>query len=713
MTVNVTYREPGAVVPASTTVKNSPLSNAEIDGNFKSVKDAVEILETQVSDPTLDYKKITDAVDVTGAKEIQRRRGTTLDHVAFTGAQGEITVDTDKKVVVVHDGVTPGGFPLVSAKDLAAPSGSSLVGYMPAGTGAVATTVQSKLRESVSVKDFGAVGDGLNDDTAAIKAAIAVCKANKQTITGEGEFKLTGSVDFRAVCVDMPNAAFTVAHAGIGLVVGGNSANPNNPPQHIGTVNRTVGADSATTPTVRVIGSSCQHVTVEYANYVQLYADTSFADSYAVQYSTFNFKNCVTLEITNNATTTGDYRQYINENTFYLNAIQNMLINSATVGGLKYHHNHNTFHGGSFEAAAVINMQVGSSNYVHNIRAEDTTGTGGLVVTFAAGVRDCIVSLGWVSSGHRYPSDINPTVINNGEMCAVQHLYDIHAPVTPIVGFDYQNLLNIGTEYNVIGVSDVTVNATNMAVGNFGSFYDSGLIPIVGENAVFEVNAFGVTVGGIRTKVIGYDANKDAITPAANQVKFDGSPNKQFGEYDTGVNTVTSAKFYVLDQNCRYISISVIAGGEGLTFGSFYLGCRVPDVAQRKKLEAATFTTTRGSLALYAAGTWTPVDKSPAGLTLTVNNATYTRVGRMVFIEMDVTYPTTADGNALKIGGLPYAASYRGIGAVMSNAAIEITAHVDGFLQKTITLHKTGGNYVGNSDVSGKYVRLSVAYVAV
>jgi len=43
---------------------------------------------------------------------VQFRRGTTAEHSTFTGAVGEVTVDTDKDVVVVHDGVTAGGYPL-------------------------------------------------------------------------------------------------------------------------------------------------------------------------------------------------------------------------------------------------------------------------------------------------------------------------------------------------------------------------------------------------------------------------------------------------------------------------------------------------------------------------------------------------------------------------------------------------------------------------
>jgi hypothetical protein len=47
---------------------------------------------------------------LTTATQIRRRRGTTAQHPTFTGAGGEITVDTTTNSTVVHDGATAGGF---------------------------------------------------------------------------------------------------------------------------------------------------------------------------------------------------------------------------------------------------------------------------------------------------------------------------------------------------------------------------------------------------------------------------------------------------------------------------------------------------------------------------------------------------------------------------------------------------------------------------
>jgi hypothetical protein len=70
------------------------------------------------------------------AKRLQHRGGTTAQHSTFTGAVREVTVDTDKNTLVVHDGATAGGKPLptltgtetLSNKTLASPIFSGDVG---------------------------------------------------------------------------------------------------------------------------------------------------------------------------------------------------------------------------------------------------------------------------------------------------------------------------------------------------------------------------------------------------------------------------------------------------------------------------------------------------------------------------------------------------------------------------------------------------------
>ena len=75
-------------------------------------------------------------------------------------------------------------------------SASQYGAFTPSGTGAVARTVASKLNDTVSVKDFGAVGDGTTDDTVAIQAAINYTgsKLGGTILLPAGSYKITSTL---------------------------------------------------------------------------------------------------------------------------------------------------------------------------------------------------------------------------------------------------------------------------------------------------------------------------------------------------------------------------------------------------------------------------------------------------------------------------------------------------------------------------------------
>ena len=109
----------------------------------------------------------------------------TLDPLGAAVTVGDEYFNTTASLLKRFNGATWQASDINTA-NLAAPSGASLVGYLPSGTGSVATTVQTVLRETVSITRFGAnVSNSAADNAASIQAALDTGKA---VFIPDGEF---------------------------------------------------------------------------------------------------------------------------------------------------------------------------------------------------------------------------------------------------------------------------------------------------------------------------------------------------------------------------------------------------------------------------------------------------------------------------------------------------------------------------------------------
>jgi hypothetical protein len=133
--------------------------------------------------------------------QIQLRRGSTVQTSTFTGAAGEITVDTDKKVVVVHDGASAGGIPLARANHTQSAfdaANATSTGATSAGSYAnSAYSTANTAATNATTADQRAVTSGAYANSA-FAAANAKFSASGGTISGDvvvtGNLSVSGNV---------------------------------------------------------------------------------------------------------------------------------------------------------------------------------------------------------------------------------------------------------------------------------------------------------------------------------------------------------------------------------------------------------------------------------------------------------------------------------------------------------------------------------------
>ena len=144
------------------------------------------------------------------AKLLKLRRGTTTQHGSFTGAEGEVTVDTDKETLVVHDGSTAGGHP-VAAEDMANVSSASIAGRLATDSIAVGKIAAGTLPSDVKVTDSNVSGNltiesaDIVDGTivnADVNASAAIAGTKIAPVFGSQNISTTGSLSCVGANID-------------------------------------------------------------------------------------------------------------------------------------------------------------------------------------------------------------------------------------------------------------------------------------------------------------------------------------------------------------------------------------------------------------------------------------------------------------------------------------------------------------------------------
>jgi hypothetical protein len=230
---------------------------------------------------------------------------------------------------------------------------------------------------------------------------------------------------------------------------------------------------------------------------------------------------------------------------------------------------------------------------------------------------------------------------------------------------------------NVGAVINLFRNDTSIVAGN-----GLGVVDFYGNDTTSNTPILLARVGGVAS---GIHSAGDNPTDVIFETTPDGT------ETIAEAGRITQAGSYVLKGGT-----TTAAAGVGIIFPATQVA-----------------SANANSLDDYEEGTWTPVDGSGAGLSFTVLDARYTKIGRMVECYAQINYPATANGNNAAIGGLPFtmASTVGGsYGAFTAYTNYDQATWLGSAGSSSTFAYNLAGGSIANSTISEKQFRLVWIY---
>ena len=612
-------------------------------------------------------------------KQVQIRRGTDSQHTSFTGAEGEISVNTTNDSVHVHDGTTAGGKEMARADGSnVAFTGGTIDGAVIGGTTpAAGTFTTGDFNTSLNV-DGTITSDGL-------------------TVDGNATIQNTGN-SYRTISLDANRTAAVNTLGRLDYKWNGNEVVRLHATSGSDTTNKDNGSFSISTSDD---GTLDQRLKIDSNGDISFYEDTGttakfFWDASAEALGigttspSFNLtaKGAANQAFLSTEDSTSTYRAIYGSDSavgagavfgslsnhpaiIRTNNTERMRINSSGNVGI-----------GTSSPDGVLEVSAGSNlNAVFDQLSMDNASNEGIGIEFSRTTSTTALSALGITDTDKLTfasrEGLHFYTGGAGSYSATSEVMRIDSSGNLLVGMTS----GIGTFTNAgVGISSSSNYIHAVRDGNIPLFVgrktsDGEIVRLYKDSTV--VGSIGSNSGtklyvGAGDAAFRFDPDNNSVRP------HNASTN---GSTDNFLNLGTSSNRF----KDLYLGGSVYLGG----------------------------TAAANALDDYEEGTWTPTDNS-GGLTLTIATGHYIKIGQFVYVWYQVEYPSNSDTNASQISGLPFAAS----GNQTFSGSISITnygnSNILGMFEPSVRYIKFrnySNNSITNANLSGKFVYGTAAYI--